>query len=199
MKLHHLVADGVSFMYLLEEFCDSGWTNLQVPDTKPFTIPHWMYAWYSFPWKALKAYWLAQCRKGMRPQGRKCSGIDKLNWIHENSKIYYKIHKLNTKTSKICLLTFEVASTAQGFTSYTAFSMEKLKVVRRANKCLFPSVLAGMLSNAFHKQFQSHGKSEAASEIVRMVVPTPYPNRPKKTLVNHVYETPCLTNNFITS
>lgn len=73
MKLHHLVADGVSFMYLLEEFCDNGWTNLQVPDTKPFSLPHWIYAWYSFPWKALKAYWLATCRKGMRPTGIQCN------------------------------------------------------------------------------------------------------------------------------
>lgn len=70
------------------------------------------------------------------------------------------------------------------FTSYTCFPMEKLKVIRRADKCLFPSVLASVLSSAFYKLFQGVGKKCPTS--VRMVIPTPYPNRPDKGTCNHV-------------
>jgi len=63
-----MVGDGVSFMRFLEEFCDPGWTNLAVPEIKPFSTAHWLYAWYTFPWTVLKAYRLAGIRKGFRPK-----------------------------------------------------------------------------------------------------------------------------------
>jgi hypothetical protein len=69
IKLHHIVGDGVSFMSLLEEFCDSGWNNLAMPPIRPFSLAHWAYAWYNFPWTALKAFRLARIRKGFRPKG----------------------------------------------------------------------------------------------------------------------------------
>lgn len=69
IKLHHIVGDGVSFMSLLEEFCDKGWSNLQTAPVKSFSFAHWAYAWYNFPWTALKAFRLARIRKGFRPKG----------------------------------------------------------------------------------------------------------------------------------
>jgi hypothetical protein len=69
-KMHHMVGDGVSFMKLLEYFCDGDWTSLQTPEVKPFAWIHWIYAWYNFPWNALKAYRLARIRKGFRPNSK---------------------------------------------------------------------------------------------------------------------------------
>ncbi|OXA63003.1 uncharacterized protein LOC110863178 isoform X2 [Folsomia candida] len=144
LKIHHIIGDGVSFMSLLEEFCDKGWSNLQTSPVRPFSFAHWAYAWYNFPWTALKAFRLARIRKGFRPK----------------------------------------AIGGPAFTCYTNFPMEKLRAVRRAQKCIFPTVLAGVLSGAFYKFFQSTGKKSPAS--VRMIIPTPYPNRPDKGTCNHV-------------
>ncbi|CAG7785077.1 unnamed protein product [Allacma fusca] len=144
IKLHHMVADGVSFMKLLEDFCDPGWTNLETSGVRTFSWMHWFYAWYNFPWKALKAYWLARRRKGFRPK----------------------------------------AFFGESLTSWTNLSLDKLRVVRRHTKAMFPTVLSGIMSNAFHRVLETSGKLEKP-KYVRVVIPTPWPHRPSK-LCNHV-------------
>jgi len=144
-KLHHMVGDGVSFMKLLEYMCDEPWTHLETPEIRPFSLMHWIYAWYTFPWNALKSYRLARIRKGFRPT------------------IYY----------------------GEGFTSWTELSLEKLRVVRRASKCMFQSALGGILSNAFYRLLEHSGKSDIPA-TVRLVIPIPYPGRTDKQLTNHV-------------
>lgn len=72
-KYHHMLGDGVSFMRLLEYLCDGGWVHLQTAPVKSMSPLHWAYAWFTFPWNALKSYRLARIRKGFRPNSNKSS------------------------------------------------------------------------------------------------------------------------------
>jgi hypothetical protein len=103
-----------------------------------------MYAWYNFPWKALKAYRLAQCRKGFR------------------LKALY----------------------GEGLTSCTTLPLEKVRQIRKIERCLFPTVLAAILSQAIYRLWQNSGKTKIPNHI-RMVIPTPWPNRSTKRISNH--------------
>ena len=93
----------------------------------------------------------------------------------------HQIQKAGTPKGPTTVLT---AICCQNFSGQRRWEQPKTDV--REN---LSSTRGCLMANRYCEAFEPIGFTcPQELDIIRMVVPTPYPNRPKKSLVNHVYE-----------